>query len=147
MSTPTTSAGSGKVRAMQASDLAGALALWREAEGVELAEGDRLEELAAFLRRNPGASQVAYDGDTLVGAVLAGHDGRRGFLYHLAVHPAQRGRGLGRALVDRALAVLRQDGLPRVLILVAQDNAAGRAFWMHYGWEGMEFAAPMGIDL
>jgi len=135
------------LRTMRPADLPAAIALWSEAEGVSVAEGDSPEELGAYLARNPEASQVAYLGDTLVGALLAGHDGRRGFLYHLAVASTQRGRGLGRELSTRALLVLRAQGLKRVLILVASDNPSGRAFWQRCGWEGMEFAQPMGIDL
>jgi ribosomal protein S18 acetylase RimI-like enzyme len=135
------------LRSMKPSDILPAVELWSTAEGVSVAEGDSPEELAEYLNRNPLASHVAFTGDTLVGAVLAGHDGRRGFLYHLAVHPSQRGKGVGRELVNRSLAVLRDQKIKRVLILVAQDNASGRAFWSRCGWEGMDFAAPMGIDL
>lgn len=135
------------LRPMTEADLAAARTLWSHAEGVELAEGDSLSELSAYLRRNPDASQVAYSGDKLVGAVLAGHDGRRGFVYHLAVEPGHRGRGLGRDLVTRALGVLKEQGLRRVLILVARDNQAGRAFWSRSGWEALESAEPMGIDI
>jgi ribosomal protein S18 acetylase RimI-like enzyme len=132
---------------MTEADLPAACALWSTAEGVELAEGDSLPELAAYLRRNPGASQVALQGDQLVGAVLAGHDGRRGIIYHLAVAPTARRHGLGRALVERSLAVLRAGGMRRVLILVARDNPAGREFWIRSGWEPLEFAEPMGRDI
>jgi len=135
------------LRTMNPSDIPQAIALWNSAEGVSVAEGDSPEELAEYLHRNPLASQVALAGDTLVGAVLAGHDGRRGFLYHLAVHPSQRGKGVGRELVERSLKVLKKQNVRRVLILVAQDNKAGRDFWSRCGWEGMDFAAPMGIDL
>jgi N-acetylglutamate synthase len=135
------------LRPMTEADLPAACALWSITEGVELAEGDSQAELGAYLRRNPGASQVACSGDQLVGAVLAGHDGRRGFIYHLAVDPGQRGNGLGRELIRRALDVLKERGLRRVLLFVARDNEAGRAFWVRCGWEALEFADPMGIDL
>ncbi len=134
-------------RPMTEADLASAHRLWAEADGVELAEGDSLPQLAGYLRRNPGLSFVACQGDRLVGAILAGHDGRRGYLYHLAVTPSARGAGLGRELVDRSLAALRQAGLTRALVLVARDNALGRGFWVRRGWESLEFAEPMGLDL
>lgn len=142
-----TGEGTAALRAMTPDDLPAAIDLWSRAAGVSIAEGDSLEELARYLQRNPGASQVVCEGGRLIGAVLAGHDGRRGFLYHLAVDSERQGRGYGRLLAERALAVLREAGLRRVLILVARDNAAGRAFWARCGWEGMEFAEPMGIDL
>jgi len=127
--------------------LPAALELWSQAEGVSVSEGDSLVELRDYLERNPGMSQVALDGSRLVGALLAGHDGRRGYLYHLAVAPSHRQLGLGRRLVEASLAALKARGLKRVLILVAADNASGRAFWQRCGWEGMDFAQPMGFDL
>jgi N-acetylglutamate synthase len=135
------------IRPMTEADLPAARVLWSHAEGVELAEGDSAAELAGYLRRNPGASQVAFSDGRLVGAVLAGHDGRRGLVYHLAVEPGHRGHGLGRDLVGRALGVLKEQGIRRVLLLVARDNEAGRSFWIRTGWEALEFAEPMGIDL
>jgi ribosomal protein S18 acetylase RimI-like enzyme len=129
-------------------DIAAARHLWADAEGVELAAGDSPEELARYLARNAGLSTVAIDehGD-LIGAVLCGHDGRRGFVYHLAVAPAHRGRGIGRAIMRRSLDGLKREGLSRVLLLVAADNAGGREFWLREGWEEMPFAKPMGLDL
>ncbi len=138
-----------RYRPMTETDLPAAVALWAQAEGVELAEGDRPEQLAAYLKRNPGMSfvveRIAAAG--LAGAVLAGHDGRRGLLYHLAVAPDQRRRGIGRELVERAVAALRADGVERVLILVARDNDAGRDFWARQGWETLASAEPMGRNL
>lgn len=135
------------LRPMTEADLDQARLLWEAAEGVELAEGDSVEELRAYLRRNYESSQVAVFDGVIIGALLAGHDGRRGFLYHLAVDKQHQGKGLGRALVQRALDALRQQSVRRVLILVARDNASGRAFWKRCGWDVLEFAEPMGMDL
>jgi ribosomal protein S18 acetylase RimI-like enzyme len=135
------------IRTMLEVDLAAAIELWSVSGGVELAEGDRPAELQRYLRRNPHTSFVACEGNALVGAVLGGHDGRRGFLYHLAVSPASRGRGLGRMLVEQSLASLRAEGIARVLILVARDNQQGAAFWRNCRWESLDLAEPIGIDL
>jgi ribosomal protein S18 acetylase RimI-like enzyme len=132
---------------MTAADLPPARQLWIETEGVELAEGDSVEDLKRYLLRNPGMSFVAVAGERLVGAVLAGYDGRRGLLYHLAVARDQRGAGIGRALVERLLAALKNAGAVRMLILVARDNPAGEKFWSKQGWEALTFAEPMGLDL
>lgn len=139
---------SSNVRAMTLADIAEARRLWAEAEGVEIAEGDSPEELARYLTRNPGLSTVALDErGNLIGAVLCGHDGRRGFIYHLAVARSQRGQGHGRAMMQRSLAALKDEGVPRVLLLVADDNLGGQQFWLREGWEEMTFAKPMGLDL
>lgn len=134
-------------RSLTEADLASALALWAAADGVEVAEGDEPAQLVAYLARNPGLSQGAWRGERLVGAVLAGHDGRRGYLYHLAVANEARGKGIGRALVERALAGIAAAGVVRALILVARDNPTGRAFWLGRGWEPLDGAEPLGIDL
>ncbi len=132
---------------MIAADLPAARELWAACDGVELAEGDSEGELIAYLARNQGMSFVAIVEGVLVGAILAGHDGRRGLIYHLAVDPRCRGVGTGRGLVDMALAALRRARISRVLILVAMDNGLGRRFWTKSGWEELTFAAPMAFDL
>jgi ribosomal protein S18 acetylase RimI-like enzyme len=90
---------------------------------------------------------VATDGSTIVGVALCGHDGRRGYIYHLAVDPAYQARGLGKRLLDECLAGLRRTGVKRVLILVAEENARGRKFWKRCGWEEVPGPIVMGIDL
>lgn len=134
-------------RALGESDLDAALALWGASDGVELAEGDGRAELTRYLARNPGLSRGALAGEALVGAVLCGHDGRRGLIYHLAVAPAWRGRGLGRRLLAEGLAGLRAAGLKRVIVLVAKDNAVGRDFWAAEGFEPIDGADALGLDL
>lgn len=136
-----------QLRPMTESDLPAARELWAASEGVELAEGDSLEELSRYLRRNPGTSHVAQTGESLCGAVLAGHDGRRGFIYHLAVALDQQRTGVGRQLIDRSLAALKAEGVVRVLILVARENERGQRFWSKHGWEPLGSALPMGLDL
>ena len=136
-----------EMRTMTESDLPAARRLWADTEGVELAEGDSVAELTNYLRRNPGTSFVAYVGDQLVGAVLAGHDGRRGLLYHLAVTRELRGNGWGLKLVELSITALKAAGLARALILVSRENVVGEKFWIKQGWEPLAFAQPMGLDL
>jgi N-acetylglutamate synthase len=136
-----------KTREFSTGDYDAALALWQRVEGLEIAEGDDNESVAHFLTRNPGLSRVATDGSAIIGVALCGHDGRRGYIYHLAVDPAYRERGLGKLLLDECLAGLRRAGLKRALILVAHDNPRGRKFWRHSGWEEVPGPVVMGIDL
>jgi len=136
-----------ETREFAISDYDAALELWERVEGLEIAEGDDRESVASFLARNPGLSRVATDGATLIGVTLCGHDGRRGYIYHLAVDPAYRARGLGKRLMKECLDGLRQAGLKRALILVADDNPGGRKFWRRYGWEEIPGPIVMGIDL
>ena len=136
-----------KTREFSISDYDAALELWQRVEGLEIAEGDDRESVAYFLARNPGLSRVATDSAAIIGVALCGHDGRRGYIYHLAVDPAYQARGLGKRLMDECLDGLRQAGLERALILVADDNPRGRKFWRRHGWEEVHGPIVMGIDL
>jgi ribosomal protein S18 acetylase RimI-like enzyme len=136
-----------KTREFSISDYEAALALWQRVEGLEIAEGDDKESVAQFLARNPGLSRVATDGSAIVGVALCGHDGRRGYIYHLAVDPIYQGRRVGKRLMTQCLDGLRRAGLKRALILVANDNLRGRRFWRYYGWEEVPGPVVMGIDL
>lgn len=122
------------IRPMTIADYEAVMKLWQATEGVGLNESDEREPLAAYLARNPGLSRVALNGTGVVGAVLCGHDGRRGYLYHLAVAKSHRKRGLGKALVEACLADLARLGIPRCNIFVLADNPEGGAFWKHNGW-------------
>lgn len=133
-------------RALTARDLPAVQSLWTHTKGIEMAEGDSLPSLKRFLGRNRGMSRVAIANGTAVGALLAGHDGRRGFLYHLAVDPTYRRAGIGHKLVDRSVAALKAKGIARVLLLVARDNTTGIKFWKKQGWESLTFASPMGTN-
>ena len=94
-------------------DYEAALQLWQQVEGLEVAEGDDKKGVAQFVARNAGLSRVAIDGSTVVGVAMCGHDGRRGYIYHLAVDPAYRRYGLGKRLVQECLDGLRRVGIVR----------------------------------
>ena len=136
-----------ETREFSIDDYDAALQLWQRVEGLEIAEGDDREGVAQVLARNPGLSRVAVDGSAIIGVALCGHDGRRGHIYHLAVDPAYQGRGLGKRLLNECLDGLRRAGLERTIILVASDNPRGREFWKRCGWEEINGAIPMGIDV
>ena len=110
------------------------LALWRACEGVGLSEADSRESIARYLARNPGMGFIALDGEKIVGAVLCGHDGRRGYIHHLAVHPDYRRRGVGRALAQECLDALRAERIGKCHLFVLKNNAAGARFWKSAGW-------------
>jgi len=124
-------------------DYDAAIALWTGVEGVEICEGDSREEVAEYLKRNPGLSRVAEAGGKIVGVAMCGHDGRRGWIYHLAVAAEYRGQKVGRLLLDDCVNGLRKAGLKRAIILVAGDNPAGHEFWLRNGWEEITGAIPM----
>jgi N-acetylglutamate synthase len=119
-------------------DFPAALALWEKCEGIGIAESDTIEAVGRFLERNPGLSWVARVEGQLVGAVLCGHDGRRGFLYHLAVAKEHRRLGIGQAMVAACLAKLNEAGVKKCNIMVYRDNRDGQEFWRRRGWSARE---------
>jgi N-acetylglutamate synthase len=110
------------------------LSLWRSTSGIVVRDVDALGPVTAYLTRNPGMSFVAVDGPAIVGGVLCGTDGRRGYLHHLAVLPSHRGRGIGRRLVERCLRALADAGIDKCHLMVVADNHQAGEFWHHLGW-------------
>jgi len=117
-----------RLRTFRLADYEPVFALWKQTEGIGLNESDTREAIGHFLRHNPGLSVIATAGGRVVGAVLCGHDGRRGYLHHLAV--ARKGRRLVSACLDR----LRAAGIPKCNLFLFASNLAGKAFWRHLGW-------------
>lgn len=95
---------------------------------------DSPEGNAAFLHRNPSTCFAAEQDGRLTGCILAGHDGRRGYIYHTAVRPDCQRKGIGSALVTAALDALRAEGITKVALLVYARNGQGNAFWEKQGF-------------
>ena len=124
-----------ELRVMRIEDYDAVCALWLSCAGMGLNDlDDSREGIARFLRRNPNTSFVAVDGEEVVGIVLAGHDGRRGYIYHAAVHERCRRQGVGTRLVEAALEAMKAEGIHKVALLVFNRNAAGNAFWERQGF-------------
>jgi ribosomal protein S18 acetylase RimI-like enzyme len=110
------------------------VALWQQCEGIGLSEADSQVSIQAYVIRNPGMSFIATADGAVVGAVLCGHDGRRGYIHHLAVHPQSRRRSLGRRLVEQCLNALQRVGIQKCHIFIFNQNENGIAFWKSVGW-------------
>ncbi len=108
--------------------------LWQSTNGISLGDVDTRESIARFLERNPGFSYVARQDGLLVGAVLTSHDGRRGYIDHLALRESHRRQGIGRALVLRCLYHLMQAGIRRWNLFVFEGNQEAIEFWKKIGW-------------
>ncbi len=123
------------IRLMAPSDYETVHALWLSCKGMGLNDvDDSREGIEKYLRRNPETCFVAEEGGTIAGVILSGHDGRRGFIHHTAVHPLFRNRGLGRELVNAALAALKKEGISKVALVVFAHNENGNAFWEKMGF-------------
>jgi ribosomal protein S18 acetylase RimI-like enzyme len=123
-----------KIRPMTMRDYEQALDIWENTPGIGISSADHPEKIARFLERNPGLSFVACDGGRVIGTVLGGHDGRRGYLYHMAVREDYRKKGIARQLGDTCLAALKDAGMEKCHIFVYSGNEDGINFWKQTGW-------------
>jgi N-acetylglutamate synthase len=121
-------------REMTIDDYESVSTLWLNTENVGLNESDSRSNMEAYFQRNSGLSTVALACGRIIGAILAGHDGRRGYLHHLAVAPEFRKRGIGSSLVDHSMSKLQRLGIQKCHIFLFEDNASGREFWQRAGW-------------
>ena len=119
---------------MTAVDYEAALALWKRCEGIGLSDADERAPIMCFLERNPELCFTAWEDGKLIGTCLCGTDGRRGYLYHLAVDPHHRRQGIGKLLVQRVFEGLRTQDIHKCHIMVYGSNEAGLAFWKQTGW-------------
>lgn len=123
-------------REMVTQDYESAYQLWEQTEGMGLSEADSRLEIIRYLERNQGFSQICENDDgQIVGTALCGHDGRRGYMYHVAVSTDCRGLGIGRELVTRCLGNLRAVGIAKCHLMVIGTNEQGRRFWEGMGWQ------------
>jgi ribosomal protein S18 acetylase RimI-like enzyme len=124
-----------QIEPMRIEDYDEILSLWQGSPGMEVTSSDAPGPIAGFIERNPGLSLVARSDGRIVGALLAGHDGRRGYLHHLAVDTSQRRQGIGGLLVRDCLKRLAELGIDKCHAMVFRDNQGGMAFWTAAGWQ------------
>lgn len=123
------------LRKMNIDDYPGVKALWMTISGFGIRSiDDSFEGIERFLKRNPDTSIVALDGDMIVGAILCGHDGRRGCFYHVCVHKDYRLQGIGKAMVGMAMSALKEEHINKVSLIAFTKNDIGNAFWKEIGW-------------
>ena len=123
-----------EIREMSVEEYNSIYELWENSEGVGLSDSDAKPEIAKFLQRNPGLSFTAWDVGTLLGAILCGHDSRRGYIHHLAVRESHHRSGVGRALVDRCIHELKLLGIGKCHLFVFKTNEVGLSFWENLEW-------------
>ena len=123
-------------KVMNASDYDGVYALWENIPGLGInSTDDSREGIEKYIKRNPTTSFVALVEGKIVGAILAGHDGRRGFVQHIAVLPEFRKRGIASALVGSAMNALEEEGIHKVALLTYTKNTLGNDFWDKLGFK------------
>lgn len=126
------------LRPLADADHAECVRLWAACDGVAMRTWEDSAALERLLARNPGLCWAAHNDGQLVATVLCGHDGWRGWLYHVAVASAWRRRGIATALVMRAQTELARAGIRRVHALVLAGNRDAAQFWSAAGWRMRE---------
>ena len=123
------------IRVMNTEDYDRVYALWMSCKNMGFNNlDDSRQGIEKYLKRNPSTCFVAEQGDAIVGVVLAGHDGRRGFIHHMAVAEDCRRQGIATDLLGQALAALKEEGINKAALLVFNRNEAGNAFWERQGF-------------
>jgi ribosomal protein S18 acetylase RimI-like enzyme len=122
------------IREMTLADYDDVFRLWSDAPGIILGDDDTPDRIELYLKRNQGLCFVAVAAGRVVGTVLCGHEGRRGILRHLTTERALRGMGIGRALTQRCLTALSQQGIRKCNLYVMDANPEGMGFWKRLGF-------------
>ena len=126
------------IREMKPEDYDQIYSMWQITSKRALSEADSRQGIEKYLARNPGMSMVAEIDGKIVGTVLAGHDGRRGFIHHMAVMPQFRRHGIGKKLAKAATDKIFEDGIDKIHIFCYQNNETGQIFWRDFGFEKRE---------
>ena len=125
-----------KISLMCMDDYPEASRIWQATEGMGLRSlDDSYEGINRFLVRNPRSNFICRTNDETAGVILAGHDGRRGYIYHAAVKEKFRNRGIGRNLVLSVIEAMRAEGIHKIGLVVFSDNTGGNSFWESLGFE------------
>lgn len=123
------------IRVMTMNDFEQVSALWMSISGFGIRSiDDSKEGVERFIRRNPATSMVAVTDGTVIGAILCGHDGRRGCLYHVCVKEEYRNRGIGQKMVKACVAALREENINKINLIAFRKNEVGNRFWQGMGW-------------
>lgn len=123
------------LRPMQIEDYESVYDLWMTIDGFGIRSIDDSQAgVERFLRRNPTTSVVAEEDGKIVGAILCGHDGRRGCFYHVCVHKDYRKHGIGKAMAVFCMKALQEEEINKVSLIAFCDNEGGNQFWRKVGW-------------
>lgn len=127
------------IRIMTIEDYDGVYNLWINTPGMGLnTTDDSREGIDKYLKRNPTTSFVAEDEGKIIGVIMAGHDGRRGFINHTAVLQDYRKQGIAKRLVDCTMDALDKEGIKKVALVVFKHNEIGNGFWDNIGFTDRE---------
>ncbi len=120
--------------------------LWHLVPGVGIGRGDDPASLVTFMDRNPDTCLILKKRNAVIGTVLGGFDGRRGYIYHLAIHPDQQGKGYGKMLVHKVVEELKRMGAHKIHLFAFKDNHPALIFYEGLGWQRRQDIEVMSYD-
>ncbi len=122
-------------REITIADYDGLIELFTRTPGVTVRDTDSKLATEKYLQRNPGLNFIVVKGDIIIGCVMSGHDGRRGYLQHLIVDEQYRNQGIGEHLFKQCINALQKIGIEKTHIFVFKDNNIANSFWPKHGWQ------------
>ena len=127
------------IRPMIIEDYDDVYRLWTLTKGMGLNNLDDTKTgINIFLQRNPNTCFIATFHNEIIGTIISGHDGRRGYIYHTAVSEKFRKKGIGQKLVTSSLSALKTEGINKVVLVVFSKNKLGNLFWEKIGFRKRE---------
>ena len=121
-------------RCMEITDYESIINLWQESEGLKLRDIDSREGISVYLLRNPKLSFVTEHEEEIIGTIMSGHDGKRGYIQHLAVSPKFRSSGIATNMLKLCITALKSSGIIKSHIHILNDNDSAKNFWSNRGW-------------
>ena len=122
-------------RTMEASDILASIELWKTMKGLAIRGSDNIRDLTDHVNMNRKHNFVAISEEQIVGTVLGGFDGRRGYIYHLAVKQGFRKKGIGKELMERCFRSFKEINVSKCHMMVLKDNAEAQDFYKKIGCE------------
>jgi N-acetylglutamate synthase len=124
-----------QIRIMETADIPASIELWKNMKGLAIRGSDNIRDLSEHVMMNSRHNFVAVAGDRLIGTVLGGFDGRRGYIYHLAVHEDFRKNHLGKELMERCFQSFKEIRVTKCHMMVLKDNTEAQEFYKKIGCE------------
>jgi ribosomal protein S18 acetylase RimI-like enzyme len=124
-----------EIRIMKVSDIPASIELWKNMKGLAIRGSDNIRDLSEHVKMNFKHNFVAVIHDQLIGTVLGGFDGRRGYIYHMAVHENFRKQNIGKELMDRCFQSFREINVTKCHMMVLKDNTLAQEFYTRIGCE------------
>lgn len=116
-------------------DYEAAYDLWSRVPGMNLQSLDNsYDGIVRFIRKNPETNFVAVEDKRIVGTILGGTDGRKGFIYHTAVDPDCQRRKIASYLIDRVCENFIKQKITKIGLFIVAENDSGKTFWRKKGW-------------